>query len=1010
MAKKLFITALITIICGVSMAQHTLEFTQPDLLFHQGKELFNQRKYAASYRNFEEFLKNTAPTDAGMIVEAEYYLCSNIYELRQQDAKLRLKEYLEKHPYTPYMDRMHFMLGMLEYEAKNYLQALNSFRMVDETHLIDSERTDLLYCRGYANLATDNTQKALDIFNTLKTLDTRYQATAKYYAGYCQYQLGNYAAALPDLLAVENHPEFEDVAPYYITQIYYANKEYNEVEKRAEKLLKKFPNNKNNAEIYRILGEKAYADGNYPKALDNLKKYEKTAAQVLRADMYYLGVSCLKTDKAQEAVKYLSKVTTGDDEMSESAYLQLGNAYIKLGDIPNAKMAYETATRTRFNVAVREEALFNYALTTYETSSAFGESIKAFEQFITEFPTSPKVDQAYDYLSTVYLTSKDYQSAYRSVSKIKNLTPKLRETKQYLEYQLGTEAFTASNYVKAADYFSKALQSAPQGKYLTDIYYWRAESYYRTGEFAKSASDLQTFFNQSDAPKNNNYTQGYYGMGYANFKQKKYSEALNWFLKYIREENNTAAPAYADALNRIGDGYFNARNFTKATEYYDKATEVSPYNGDYAIFQSAYTDGLQKNYSKKINKLEQLLVKYPRSEYGDDALYEIARAWLMLENNVKTIETFDRLTETYPNSSLAPKAQLESGLVYFNQKNYNKAIPELKKVVSDYPGSEEADVALESLETIYVEKNEVDDYLNYTRSLGRNSGDNNSAREDSISFVAAEKQYMNAGFEGAVRSLSSYLNKYCPGGKFCSLALYYLADSYYRTKDKENALTTYNKLLNMPGNPYMEEASLRSAEIAFDKKDYSSALVYFKKLQTVAQTTENSNIARLGILRCSYFLNNHTETEKIATEILSDPKTPEAVKSEAKLNRAKARAQQNKLTDALKDLKEITIDTRTSIGAEAKFTLADVLFKLNRLNEAETEVLDFAKKGTPYQYWLASSFIVLADVYIQKGDDFQAKQYLLSLQKNYTVDDDIQPKIITRLTAIENRTKTKVIK
>ena len=269
---------------------------------------------------------------------------------------------------------------------------------------------------------------------------------------------------------------------------------------------------------------------------------------------------------------------------------------------------------------------------------------------------------------------------------------------------------------------------------------------------------------------------------------------------------------------------------------------------------------------------------------------------------------------------------------------------------------------------------------------------------------------MNAGFEGAVRSLSSYLNKYCPGGKFCSLALYYLADSYYRTKDRENALTTYNKLLNMPGNPYMEEASLRSAEIAFDKKDYSSALVYFKKLQTVAQTTENSNIARLGILRCSYFLNNHAETEKIATEILSDPKTPEAVKSEAKLNRAKARAQQNKLTDALKDLKEITIDTRTSIGAEAKFTLADVLFKLNRLNEAETEVLDFAKKGTPYQYWLASSFIVLADVYIQKGDDFQAKQYLLSLQKNYTVDDDIQPKINSRLTAIENRTKTKVIK
>lgn len=108
--------------------------------------------------------------------------------------------------------------------------------------------------------------------------------------------------------------------------------------------------------------------------------------------MYYLGVSCLKTDKAQEAVKYLSKVTTGDDEMSESAYLQLGNAYIKLGDIPNAKMAYETATRTRFNAAsCVKKRCSTMPPTTYETSAAFGESIKVFEQIycrISHFPKS----------------------------------------------------------------------------------------------------------------------------------------------------------------------------------------------------------------------------------------------------------------------------------------------------------------------------------------------------------------------------------------------------------------------------------------------------------------------------------------------------------------------------------------------------------------------------------------------------------------------------------------------
>lgn len=45
--------------------------------------------------------------------------------------------------------------------------------------------------------------------------------------------------------------------------------------KRAEMLIRKYPDNINNAEIYRMTGEKAYADGNYTKAIDNLKKIRK---------------------------------------------------------------------------------------------------------------------------------------------------------------------------------------------------------------------------------------------------------------------------------------------------------------------------------------------------------------------------------------------------------------------------------------------------------------------------------------------------------------------------------------------------------------------------------------------------------------------------------------------------------------------------------------------------------------------------------------------------------------
>ena len=79
------------------------------------------------------------------------------------------------------------------------------------------------------------------------------------------------------------------------------------------------------------------------------------------------------------------------------------------------------------------------------------------------------------------------------------------------------------------------------------------------------------------------------------------------------------------------------------------------------------------------------------------------------------------------------------------------------------------------------------------------------------------------------------------------------------------------------------------------------------------------------------------------------------------------------------------------------------------MTDAENEVLDFSKKNTPHQFWLARSFVLLSDVYIKNGDDFQAKQYLLSLQKNYKVADEIQTLITERLTAISLREKNTVI-
>lgn len=63
--------------------------------------------------------------------------------------------------------------------------------------------------------------------------------------------------------------------------------------------------------------------------------------------------------------------------------------------------------------------------------------------------------------------------------------------------------------------------------------------------------------------------------------------------------------------------------------------------------------------------------------------------------------------------------------------------------------------------------------------------------------------------------------------------------------------------------------------------------------------------------------------------------------------------------------------------------------------------MSFASMKTQHQYWLAKSMILLADINVQRGELFQAKQYLLSLQSNYKVQDDIQQLVADKLQVIE---------
>jgi len=737
--------------------------------------------------------------------------------------------------------------------------------------------------------------------------------------------------------------------------------------------------------------------GNQDKAISMLSKYVSSTDSPLRGDLYILGVCYYNKGNYSSAVSALSQTVRENDALTQNAYLYLGQSYLKLKDKNNARMAFEAAATASFDKQIQEVAMFNYALLIHETAfTGFGESVTIFEDFLNDFPNSQYADKVNDYLVEVYLTTKNYQAALNSINKINRPSTKILEAKQDILFQLGTQAFTNMKLDEAVDLFTQAINLGSYNmESRNDAYFWRGESYYRKGEYQQAISDYRTYLNNTRQRNTDMYALAHYNLGYCYFKLKEYGEAENRFRQYINLESSQQAPALADAYNRVGDCLYQKRQFTQAEENYSRAAQLQPSAGDYSVYQKGFLLGLQKDYRGKISAMDRLIRDYPESQYVDDALFEKGRSYVLLENSSQAAQAFETLIQRFPQSSLARKAGIQLGLLYFNDNQPQKAAEAYKKVISNYPGSEEARVALQDLKSVYIDLNDINAYANYVNSLGGNVR-LEVGEQDSLTYIAAEKLFLRGNNDEARRSLVNYLQTF-PEGAFSSNANYYLGSIAFAKKEYDEALQRFKSVIDSGDTKFLEESVARTAEMQYLTQDFPAALETFKRLQVIAENPENKQAARLGIMRCALQTGQQEEAQLAANELLKDPKLSPEVEAEARYIRAKAYIDHKQPAKALEDLKVLSKDTRTAHGAEAKYLLAQYFYDTKDDKNAEKILEDFAKNGTPHQYWLARGFILWADIYIRQGDDIQARAYLNNLQNNYKGDDEIAGMIEDRL-------------
>ena len=959
-------------------------------------DLFNKAHYASARIAYSGLLSANnllQEYDA----EKDYYISSSAAELQHGDAATLLEQFLARHPQSTRTNRVWLQLGHLYFRNNSYKNANEAYSHVSTGDMDQEERAEFTFKRGYTYFKQDDFDKAANDFSKVKDKQTKYTGPANYYYAHIMYENGNYETALRDFEKLKSDETFKAVVPYYIIQIYYIQGRYDEMLEMAEPYLNGTHNKRTN-EMLRLIADVRYRKGDYKGAIDLMEEYQKTnSSKMTREDHYMLGFAYYSTGNYNKAIPEFQSVATVEDSLAQNAWYHLGDSYLKTNQKQFASNAFISAWKIPVKSLLAEDALFNYAKLSVELSNnPYNEAIKALQQYLTEYPTSTRRDEAYTYMANLYMVTRNYADALTSLESIKKRNATQNSIYQKITYFRGIELFNNQKYYESIGLFKKSLENRIDSKTTRGALLWQGEAYYRLGQYEVAQNYYNDFIKVGEGHPM--YNAAYYNLAFTHFKLKEYPQAQKAFSTFINSKPKDQG-MLNDAKLRMADCYFMMKQYSEAARIYEQVANSRASDADYALYQRSVASGVFGDHNQKISSLQKLLNDYPKSPFCDDARFEIGRTYLSLKKNNEALTAFQKVISDYPRSSLVRDAMLNCGLIYYNTNRDQMALETFKKVVADYPSTPAAREALAVIRNIYVDMNQVDEYVDFASDVPFASV--SQVEKDSLTFTAVESRYMSGDCEKALPGFISYLQKF-PNGIFSLNANYYKADCESRSGKYAEALTSYEQIMARPKNHFTENAALKGSEILYKMKDYAGALTMYQQLEANAENKVNLLEAVVGQMRCNYEVGNYAQAVQNAQRVLTQNQIPTILAAEANLLIGRSSLILQRPEQARASFNETMKLSQGEQGAEALFNLAQLAFDMNDYTTAENNIFKLSSDYPSYQYWLAKGFILLADIYVVHDNTFQAKQTLQSIIDNYE-GDDLRKIASDKLKLIEDR-------
>jgi TolA-binding protein len=365
---------------------------------------------------------------------------------------------------------------------------------------------------------------------------------------------------------------------------------------------------------------------------------------------------------------------------------------------------------------------------------------------------------------------------------------------------------------------------------------------------------------------------------------KRFSLAESSYQDALRKAGGSSLRS--TLLHRLGELYFDQREWAKAAEQFDAAaaTPGQDYVKPLSLIGSARTRLAQGNFDAAGKALAALQRDYP--EYAQDplvlsaqgaislhagryaeaekalkgldsprALYDLGRTYLYWNKPLLAASAFKKLMDGNPPANLREPSRFLLGDAYFLSKDYDGAIDKYRDLLRDSPNSKFKAAALYRIGSAYFERGDYTQAREAFEIVISKGGDPAYARLARY-FIA--ESHLAGGMKRVAEN--AYEDLAADGSPDIQpLALYKLLWIQESVGETKLALKTAQKFLQLyPTAPAAKNVYLILANIQVELKDYQNAVVNFQRILDLAPKSEVAEQALFSMLKVQYDLKNYS--------------------------------------------------------------------------------------------------------------------------------------------------------